>query len=670
MVDEVVIPVRIDAKKGFQALTQMASIVTRGSGRIGGLTSQVAGFSAILNSVKGPVGILAGGLLAVGSAATIVIGGIVKVNQAMLRMAASAVKLTIAITKDVVGAFISFDDALRGAQVLGEVKNIGKLREFILKLGGATRFTSTQIALLAQELAKAGAGEELQQRTLATVNLAQATRGELGPAMELVTAISKQFGKNGESLAEAIDQLSVLTVKTTFNLSGLSTAMTFAGTAATTVGADFTETAAVLGVLKDRFIQASKAGTRMQGFMLRLFAPSKAVKNALASVGLSAGAVDIKARGLFPVLETLTKSFTGNEKAIKLMVGALGLRAGPAFSAIIEDFAKADSEAKKFFQQMKDGKGSAERMANLLLNTLGGALVKLTSAWDNLKVTVGGFLDQTAGDAVATLSVLVGALQNVATEFQGPIIGAIQDGLKRLSEAVLGTSDVMEFLTGPRFVSGFANITNVLLEVGVAMSSVAGIGVAMAQILVKALSNIAGGFAVLLGVIGEVALATARLSASLLGIESDTLFEAARAAKRGAEATKAFSDSFESLGDSKGFEIAQRGIDKLRRAAEAARREASGIQFARAAQETLFEPAAAALEAKRKEGVVRPGAEMEINFTGLEALPEELKQTLKNTVSEHFARVAGGALGAAINPIGIGSSISQAGTGTAISGAD
>lgn len=673
MVDEVVIPIRVDPRNAVQNLTQLASIVTRNTGRIGQLASQFAGLSALSRGIGGPLALVSAGVLAIGTAAVTAVKSIIAINKSILNLIAASAKLGVAVGRDLTNKFVEFDDALKAVEVIGKVEDMKSLRNFILELGGATKFTATEIANLSLGLAKAGKGDVLMPLTEAVINLAQATGSDLNDAMRLVVQISNQFGKEGEELALTIDQLAIAATASTFDLGSLVEAMKFAGLGGAVMNASLEEVLATTAVLKDRLDSASIAGTGLQRTMFKLIDGSKKMNEFLKSIGLTQDDVNVKTQGLVPVIETLAQRMRLAGKGAEELVAVLGLRAGPAAAALVQAFSLADSRGRKLIEMFKNARGASAQMGKEMLSTLGGSLIKLASAWDNLKIVVGGFAGPVVQMVIDQLTSLVSAMTNMAVQIESTIAAKIAAGFQLITNRALGTTNVLEVLASPRFAQQFAKWSDILLDVGQAMLFALQIGVQMSKVI-KVLAAVvelaAAGFGGMARALEILTFNAARL-ARFLGLDfpADALDGVSRAAKSVNESLRSVQNVSEEIASSDVFGKMSTAIEEARRGLKRMKDEGTGFNLITRTQEGLaagspeFAAAGAAGGAPRERKL-----SIEMDIKGFD-LNEDEREKMRDIIKQNFAR-RDRENTEAINSFGSGTSIAQAGTGTAISGGD
>ena len=139
------------------------------------------------------------------------------------------------------------------------------------RLGATTQFTASQVSELQLILGRKGFDPEaikgMQQSIL---DLALATGEDLSLAAEVVSKSINAFGLETEQSARVANTLASAAANSSIQLSTFATAFGHAGASAKAVGVDIEELSAMMGVLMDNGIKASKAGTGLRKIFMKL----------------------------------------------------------------------------------------------------------------------------------------------------------------------------------------------------------------------------------------------------------------------------------------------------------------------------------------------------------------------------------------------------------------
>lgn len=244
------------------------------------------------------------------------------------------------------------------ASVLGTTTDgMAALTNQAKELGATTRFTASEVSELQKEFAKLGfTQQEIQNVTDSTLSLAAATGTDLARAAEVTGSTLRAFGLDSSETQRVVDVMAKSFSSSSLDMEKFSTAMASVAPIAKTVGLNVERTTALLGTLTDRGIDASTAGTGLRNIFLQLSKKGLTFEEAMQKIN------------------TATDK---NKEAVTLF----GARSATLGVILSETGTDVDSLTTKL-EGASDGIGAAAEMANTQLNTLGGSLDLLRSAWE------------------------------------------------------------------------------------------------------------------------------------------------------------------------------------------------------------------------------------------------------------------------------------------------
>lgn len=270
------------------------------------------------------------------------------------------------IIRDVFNVIKDFDQAQANlASVLGVSRDeMSALTEQSKELGATTRFTASQVSELQLEFAKLGFTQsQIEGMTGATLDLAGATGSELGETASIVGATMRGFGLDVSETQRVTDVMSKSFSTSSLDMSKFATAMASVAPVAKLSGKTIEQTTALISTLSDRGIDASTAGTGLRNMFLKANKAGLTFDEALVEINTSTDQVGT---------------------AMELF-GTRGATLGVILANNTED-------TLALHQANLEAEGSTKTMADMQLNTLGGALDLLRSAWEGyiLKINEAG----------------------------------------------------------------------------------------------------------------------------------------------------------------------------------------------------------------------------------------------------------------------------------------
>jgi len=256
------------------------------------------------------------------------------------------------------------------------------LRDIAKDLGATTRFSATQAAEGMTFLARAGFTTNEVMATIGdTLNLAQAGALELGSAADIASNVLKGFNLEAAETTRIVDTLVNTANKANTDVEQLGQAMSFLAPAAAAVGVSVEQASAAVGALSDAGVQSTRAGTSLRQIFIKTIDVSKKGQKVLEQYGLTTADVNVKTRGLVPVLESLRAANISLEGAAALV--------GSRQAANLLILTQSIPKIKELTQSNKDAAGTAAEVARIMDDNLNGALISVKSAFEAVIIAIG-----------------------------------------------------------------------------------------------------------------------------------------------------------------------------------------------------------------------------------------------------------------------------------------
>ena len=275
------------------------------------------------------------------------------------------------------------------ASVLGVSKDeIEELSNQAKDLGASTRFTASEVLGLQKELAKLGFEDKnILDMTDAVLQLAGATGTELARSAEVVGSTLRAFNLEAEDSQMLVDTMAKAFSSSSLDMEKFATAMSNVAPVAKNAGLNIQQTTALLGVLTDKGIDASTAGTGLRNVFLEL-----------TKKGLT----------FDQAMEKINKSTNKNKTALELF----GKR-GAVVGTIL---AETGDKATDLEKALNNAGGAAQKMADEQLDNLTGKTDLANSAWEGFILSLDegdGVLSRVIGSALTGITNLLEKLTDL-----------------------------------------------------------------------------------------------------------------------------------------------------------------------------------------------------------------------------------------------------------------
>ena len=271
-----------------------------------------------------------------------------------------------------------------------------RMNETVRHLGATTEYTARQAAEGMKFLGMAGFGAEQSIAALPGIlDLATAGMMGLSEAADIATNILTQMGLEVEELGRVNDVLAKVQSTSNTNIQQAAEAFIYGGTMARQLGMEIEELAGFIGLLANRGIRASMAGSTLRQAMMKLLNPSEEAREMMHQMGISVRDASGKLRNFTDVILDMVDANMDAQHATVI----LGARAGQL--AAIFDMGRADIEM--YLDIIKRSEGTTDALAKSIRETLWGSFKALTSAleevalafYDSYKVPLQDAIDMT-----------------------------------------------------------------------------------------------------------------------------------------------------------------------------------------------------------------------------------------------------------------------------------
>lgn len=286
--------------------------------------------------------------------------------------------------KQAVQAAAAFEQQIATIQgVTGaSAEEMSKLVTISRELGATSRYSSTQVAEALLTLVRAGQSVEQATTTITGVmNLAQGEMISLAEASDLVIASLAQFQVKAYESSRFVDVLVTSSNAANTSAVELGMALKFAGTFAATAGVSFEETSAALAVLSNNNLRGMLGGTSLRAIIALLVNDTDELEKSLSRLNLKYSDVDITTRGLVPVLKTLRDAGLDTKSALDIF----GREAAPGALALTRQL----GDLERIIGLNNDAAGAGKRLADVVSNTLSGALDRLGNSFSQVAISAG-----------------------------------------------------------------------------------------------------------------------------------------------------------------------------------------------------------------------------------------------------------------------------------------
>ncbi len=413
------------------------------------------------------------------TAGVVALGTAAVTTASSFESAMSQVQATMGITAD--------DLSELDGETVNTMEALGNLAK---EMGSTTAFSASECAEALNYLALAGYDTQQMADTLPTVlNLAAAGSMSLSTASDMVTDAMCALGLETSDADAFVDQMAKTASTTNTSVSQLGEGILTIGATAKSMAGGTQELCTALGILANNGIKGSEGGTHLRNVMLSLQSPTDEASGLMEELGLSIYDSEGNMRSLNAILSDLTTSMEGMTSAEQDSV--LSTLFNKTDLASVNALLASTGDTWETLQEtVSESEGSAQQMADTLLDNLSGQLTILQSGIEGIATAFGEVL-------LPYIKSAVDVVQDVVDR-----LSAMDDETRNLIVTIAAIAAAI----GPCLVV----FGTVLSKVGVAMQAISKLG--------KSVLTLVGNFKQGTGIFAKISTALGSVSASMVAI--------------------------------------------------------------------------------------------------------------------------------------------------------
>jgi TP901 family phage tail tape measure protein len=280
------------------------------------------------------------------------------------------------VVSSVVTTFTEFEFVMAKVNAISGAteQEFAALSNSAQELGRTTFFTAEQVGQLQLNFSKLGfSAQEIMKAQKPTLALATATGSDLARSATVAASAIRGFGLDASETQRVVDVMAVAFSSSALDIEKFQTSMTKVAPIAKSAGFSIEDTTAIMAKLSDAGIEASIAGTSLRNILLKMQDPNS---DLVKSFGKTIHSLD----ELIPAMKQFREE--GGKMADVLEV--VDLRQAAAFEIML-----AGSDIlSEYRNNLKGSSGEAQRMADIVANTLQGSFLKLKSALEGVSISI------------------------------------------------------------------------------------------------------------------------------------------------------------------------------------------------------------------------------------------------------------------------------------------
>ena len=395
--------------------------------------------SGLKKGLSGIDGLVKKGLGGVATVAKAAVGAVVGVSTALAGAGAASIK---------VGA--SFEEGMsKVAAISGAAgEELAALTDKAKEMGAKTKFSASEAADAMSYMAMAGwKTEDMLNGIEGIMNLAAASGEDLASTSDIVTDALTAMGLAASDSGHFADVLAAASSNSNTNVAMMGETFKYAAPLAGALGYNIEDLAQAIGLMANSGIKGSQAGTALRSILTRLAKPTSETEAAMSKYNISLKNSDGSMKTLMEVMENLRDSLQGlSEDEQASAAAAIGGQ--EAMSGLLAIVNASETDFDKLADAIMNADGSAEQMADTMIDNLAGATTILKSSLEGLGIEIYESMQEPLKDTVKQCTVYVNEMTDAfkeggtagAAEAAGGIIASLITGMAQGVPGIVETA--------------------------------------------------------------------------------------------------------------------------------------------------------------------------------------------------------------------------------------
>ena len=430
------------------------------------------------------------------------------------------------LVSSVVSTGMAFESSMSNVQALSGATgaDFEALSEKAQEMGAKTKFSASEAADAMDYMAMAGwDAKDMLNGIEGVMNLAAASGEDLASVSDIVTDAMTAFGLAADGTTKGVanatyfaDTLAATAASANTNVGLMGETFKYVGTMAGSLGYSIEDVSLAIGLMANRGLKGSMAGTSLNSVMTRLATNTSGAREAIEKLGVKFYDSSGNARALGDVMTELRDATKGmnNEQKTALANTVAGMEAQKGLLAILN---ATDDEYNSLADSINNSTGAAQKQADVKMDNLYGDVTILKSAWDGLSVGI-----YTAVNALGNSKDGLGAMRSVVRSVTD-VVNKAADAVENLSNAYTTSglsgvvAEVNKMLSGTS--DGVKNVGTAIAGIGAVVGANAFFSSGTWSAVSKGIDVVNGGFGVLVSSVASSAKGFKKSASSFLPFE-------------------------------------------------------------------------------------------------------------------------------------------------------
>lgn len=322
--------------------------------------------------------------------ATAPIRGIINLLKNPLIQLGAVIGVSVGL-KDTIDTFASFEATMSKVQAVGEMtaQEIAAVTEKAKEMGRTTKFTATEAGEAFTYMAQAGwSTQQMLAGIDGVLSLSAADGLDLASTASIVTDTLAAFGLKAEDTSRFADVLAKAAAATNVDVAQMGETFKYVAPIAGAMGYSIDDMATAIGLMANASVKGSMAGTALKTAISNLVTPTDEQQKLMKQLGVSMTDSTGEAQSFHTVMSDLRTGFS-KLSATEKTAAASTLFGSYAMSGMLAIMNASQEDFDSLSESIANSEGTAERMAEVMLDNVAGSFTLLQSAVEGVKITLG-----------------------------------------------------------------------------------------------------------------------------------------------------------------------------------------------------------------------------------------------------------------------------------------
>lgn len=395
-----------------------------------------------------------------------------KFGSRMQRMGQTTKRIGSSLTRNVTAPIVTLGTAAATVGIkfehqmskVGAVSeaSAGQLRQMAEQakyLGQTTAFSATEVAEGMELVGQAGfEANQVMSMMPGIINMATVSGNDMALASETMAVALNSFNLEATEASHVADVFAKAAVATNAEVADMAEAFKYAAPTASQLGISIEETAAAIGVLSDRGLKGSMAGTSFNTMLTKMTHQTAEGKRTMDELGISFTDAEGRLRPLPDIIDNMNSAMEGltdaqKQSALQTMFGIRGARAANIMMS------EGSEALRGLTSDLENSDGAAQKLADTFRDNLAGTLKEMRGALETAGIDITEALTPMLESAARAVTKIARSFSSLSKEQQqsivkwfayaaalGPaikVLGSVQEGIGTVGKALSTATSVV-----------------------------------------------------------------------------------------------------------------------------------------------------------------------------------------------------------------------------------